>query len=684
MADNNEAQEPSILEGIQALMDAGNAIEAIGLAKQHIAEYPEDPIGQYAMAQVLIHIGQIQDALGFARQAKQLDNQNPSYSNMVGLILRLSGRFKEAAELFNKLVQSYPDYAEAWNNFGLCLSDLKQYKMAEEAFVKAIDIHSEFAEAWNNLGSMRFAQKRFPESMSCFDRAISIRPEYAEAWLNRGELLAQDSKHYKEALKSFRRAVELRPSHLDSWYRLCHFLYLCHEYQQAIEVGIRILEVNPNHFETLQNMAASCDKLGEHQRSTIYLRQILSFKPNHMPSLLNLAKKALVLGAPIEALAIAEQAKIQAPHEPAIFHLIGLCLTKLLRVEDALKSFGVANRLSPDNPHTLNAIGELLLLTGQLKAGYRTREARLKIPNYPLAYRAVEMQGRIWNANSQLEQRRLLIIGEGNAREDILYLRYIPEIRKNWPQIGAVMLVTSQDFAHMVRGNYGLDKVFDSENLPRASEYDLFIPLSSLPLKFDSEVKSIPWQGAYLTDLKEPKFIPPRSHEFALRIGLSLQPEAIEMDKTYSTLAISMFHKAFADSTIGFYILQQSNNALENRRIAEFAKVYKNIIILPDNQETMVDQARLIGALDLVISIDNRFAMLAGAMGIPCWVMLDFVPNFHWGANKVFANDRSPWFPDTRLFRQKLMGDWSLPLKEINKGILGLLKGQEPEDYEQS
>ena len=47
---------------------------------------------------------------------------------------------------------------------------------------------------------------------------------------------------------------------------------------------------------------------------------------------------------------------------------------------------------------------------------------------------------------------------------------------------------------------------------------------------------------------------------------------------------------------------------------------------LTDYAET----AALIANLDLVLTVDTSVAHVAGALGVPCWVMLPFAPDWRW------------------------------------------------------
>ncbi len=63
-------------------------------------------------------------------------------------------------------------------------------------------------------------------------------------------------------------------------------------------------------------------------------------------------------------------------------------------------------------------------------------------------------------------------------------------------------------------------------------------------------------------------------------------------------------------------------------------------------------------------------AHLAGALGVPVWVALPFVPDWRW----MLDRDDSPWYPTMRLFRQKSRGDWAGVFQEIEAALRERLK----------
>ena len=71
-------------------------------------------------------------------------------------------------------------------------------------------------------------------------------------------------------------------------------------------------------------------------------------------------------------------------------------------------------------------------------------------------------------------------------------------------------------------------------------------------------------------------------------------------------------------------------------------------------------------ATDLVISVDTAVAHLAGALGIPTWLLLPANADFRWLRSK----SDSPWYPGViRIFRQPSPGDWQSVITEVHDSL---------------
>jgi hypothetical protein len=80
------------------------------------------------------------------------------------------------------------------------------------------------------------------------------------------------------------------------------------------------------------------------------------------------------------------------------------------------------------------------------------------------------------------------------------------------------------------------------------------------------------------------------------------------------------------------------------------------------------DTAAALANCDLLLSADSSVVHLAGAMGLPTWVALNWVPEWRWG----LEGNTTPWYASTRLFRQPRRGDWASVVGAMAEALHGL------------
>ena len=78
-----------------------------------------------------------------------------------------------------------------------------------------------------------------------------------------------------------------------------------------------------------------------------------------------------------------------------------------------------------------------------------------------------------------------------------------------------------------------------------------------------------------------------------------------------------------------------------------------------------MDTAALMKNLDLVITVDTAVAHLAGALGVPVWLMLPYATDWRWVAGRT----DSPWYPTMRIFKQPRPFDWDTVVQHISAAL---------------
>jgi ADP-heptose:LPS heptosyltransferase len=74
------------------------------------------------------------------------------------------------------------------------------------------------------------------------------------------------------------------------------------------------------------------------------------------------------------------------------------------------------------------------------------------------------------------------------------------------------------------------------------------------------------------------------------------------------------------------------------------------------------DTAAMLSGLAGVATVDTSVAHLAGALGVPCWILLPR-PAADWYTR--WDGERTPWYPSARLVRQRKPGDWAGVVAEL-------------------
>ena len=89
-------------------------------------------------------------------------------------------------------------------------------------------------------------------------------------------------------------------------------------------------------------------------------------------------------------------------------------------------------------------------------------------------------------------------------------------------------------------------------------------------------------------------------------------------------------------------------------------------------EELASETAAILKGLHLVITADTALAHLAGALGVPVWVVLQSVPDWRW----LTGRSDSPWYPSMRLFRQRTPGDWTELFERVAAELRGWVQAQ--------
>ena len=290
-----------------------------------------------------------------------------------------------------------------------------------------------------------------------------------------------------------------------------------------------------------------------------------------------------------------------------------------------------------------------MLLRGNFADGWREYEWRRK----QKIWRDGRFEGPEWKGEA-VAGKRVFLYTEQGLGDAIQFARFARSVA----EFGAEVSVGAPP--RLDRLLRGLDAkvviVRDGERLP---DYDLHLPLMSVPLILGTTEATIPADVPYLA--ADPARVAIwgdrlRPEGGGLRVGFRWAGGSTFVGESHRSTTFERWRPVLETPNICWYSLQTEDRAAEFSRISTVA-----IRDLSAQLTDFTETAAVIANLDLVITTDTAVAHLAGALGRPVWIALKHVADWRW----LLDREDSPWYPTARLFRQRRAGDWDEVIARI-------------------
>jgi hypothetical protein len=328
-------------------------------------------------------------------------------------------------------------------------------------------------------------------------------------------------------------------------------------------------------------------------------------------------------------------------------------MKELKRFDEAMESFRNALAFKEDYHEAIYNRALVHLLMGRFDIGWRDYEAR-RNTRHTVGNRSWGKP--LWLGETDISGKTILVDWEQGFGDVIQMCRYISLLES----AGATVLFLPQKkLRTLMRGLNANPHLVDLEtDIP---QFDLHCPLLSLPFAFKTDIGSIP-TASYLSADEDKVAVWRRrfGRKTKLRVGVVWSGNVLP-DKGRS-IELERFQRLF-DPCLEFISLQKEVTDAERIRLEDAGVLHAG-----DGFADFSDTAALCVLMDLVISIDTSVAHLAGALGVPVWVLLSWVPGWTW----LLDRDDSPWYPSMRLFRQTARGDWNGVLERVKRELKAL------------
>ncbi|MEI7531838.1 MAG: tetratricopeptide repeat protein [Betaproteobacteria bacterium] len=381
------------------------------------------------------------------------------------------------------------------------------------------------------------------------------------------------------------------------------------------------------------------------------------------------------------------------PMHPDFFFNRGVTQEHLLQFDDAISSFQKALQLRPKYPDALYALGYIYYRKGQLNLSKNAIDkAILYQPNFANAFltkafihliegdfqegfklyqwrwksESHDSQQRIFQqpiltSQTEIAGKRIFIYGEQGLGDTIQFCRYVTHLSDQGAQVylespGSLLPILSS-----LKGCHQLVLQGDA-----APDFDYHAPLLELPAICQTEIHTIPYTQAYLTNgpdklMSWNKKLGPKTKP---RIGLVWSGNAQQANDINRSFLLSDLLPLLPEG-FEYFSLQKEVREEDAQSLQSSTKIQH----LGNELLDFSDTGALCELMDLVISVDTSVAHLSAALGKRTWVMLSLVPDWRW----LLEIKDNPWYESVTVYRQTNFRDWTQVFSDIRKDLLLLV-----------
>jgi Flp pilus assembly protein TadD len=438
-------------------------------------------------------------------------------------------------------------------------------------------------------------------------------------------------------------------------------------YDAAERLLGHVLAADPRHGESLHLKGYIAFKRNRSEEAAALMEQALAAGASQPRQLCNLAEVYRMLGRFEEGLRLIRRAQGLAPTDPIGHFNEAMLRYELLETESCIRAARRAIALKPDLPEAHMRLGQTLLLTGALAEGWEEYEWRYQITGaQPLMPKTDRPQ---WDGKPLPTGERLLLVADQGFGDVIMFSRFLP-----WAiaRCANVVVATSTEMRPLLERHFPGPTYFSRWD--QCPPFAAYCPFSGLPRLAGTRIDSIPGPVSYFQPL--PERVALWRERLAERVAPGLRRIAIAWagrptHNNDRNRSIALDQLAPFGNVPGLALI-----AVQKGPAVAQAAGWRGpapLLTLDPDIADFDDTAAILANVDLLVCVDTSLGHLAGALGLPAWVMLPYAPDWRW----LMGRSDSPWYPSLRLFRQPAPRAWSELIGTV-AGELARFAVQEP------
>lgn len=570
---------------------------------------------------------------------------------MLGLLSVASGAPAEGLAWFDRALALEPTSLDALNGRATALSEMRADAEANLAFAAAFAAGCNEATAYYNHGNVLRRLGDTDAAIVAYDEALRLQPAYPEALCAGGQIL-RDAGRYDEALRFFHEALRLKPNYLDAIIECANLLDAVSHGEEALTILDAGLAAYPGNPDLLNNRGVILFHLQRYPEALGSLDQALMVEPNYAAAHLNKGEVKIRQGLFTQALRDIERALALRPNYIQALCAKGIAEKLMGRFDEAAASFEAALHLSPNDPYALTNRGELRLLRGDMEQGWVDYNARW----FTRGHEAPLLAWPVPQWTPEMPPGHVLVFVDQASGDVIQFARYLNVLRAAGNKVTLVCRTRLHRLLRpLTEGMIVLDHV------PETGDYTAQIPLTNLPYACRTTEATIPPTPYLFAEMALVEEWRRKIGPDGFKIGLCWRGSQDRRADPKRSVPLESLAALASIPNVRLFSLQMAENLGADAATIQRMRIENLADALDRGPDGFVDTAAAMANMDLIVSCDTSIGHLAGALGLPTCLLLQFVPEWRF----MIGRDDSPWYPSIRLLRQAELDKWDRPVEQL-------------------
>ena len=423
--------------------------------------------------------------------------------------------------------------------------------------------------------------------------------------------------------------------------------------KDAVNLYHVALLTDPGDWRVHYNLATALRLQGDVDRALVSYANTLRYRPDLADAHNDRGVTLAGIGKIPESIASLRRAIVCSPSLTGAYNALGVVLKEQGRASEAVPAFSRALDCQPGQPDALFARGESLLQIGDWEPGWKGYQYRFAIKY--LNFKQRRYPQPLWRGEAG-QGRVMLLWSEQGFGDAIQFCRFAPAlVLQGWH----VVLEVPRELKRLLAPMPGVSVIATGETPPL---FDAHFPLLDLPGVLGVTPDKLTGEAYLAADSGTIEFCRQRLAGLpGKKVGIVWRGRDTNVRERLRGTSAAFFSKFLDVPGISVVSLQK------DAKPEELDALGVNAIDGGPSLADFADTAALIATLDLVISTDTAVAHLAGAVGVPTWVLLDAGADWRW----LEGRSDSPWYRSVRLFRQPKPGDWDSVAAEVKAALAG-------------